>query len=439
MMKRMEIKRLFVLMSAIGSVGISSYAFASAYQLWEQDGASEGNYHAGRAAIAEDASTAYYNPAGLIRISNQEVLVGAVPIVTDFLFRGNVKVNTFGPVPRTVTTQGGTFAVVPNMHYAAPITKNLVFGLSVVSPFGLKTDYEEDTFIRYVATKTSLQVVDFSPSIGFALNEYLSVGLGFDSQHARGEFDLIGGAIAARNDSTATNIVSGNAYGFHLGVLYQFSPATRIGLAYQSQVRHHLAGDSKFEGPLANDADGGRQESENLKVTTTLPPTTTLSAFHSFNPAWDLMGSIIYTKWDAVRNLILQNVAGVDSRNEASDTIVVVIPENYRNTWNYSLGANYHVNKQWFIRTGIGFDETPSNNQDRNIELPDSNRFVTAFGWHYQPTKCLGLDMGWTHFFAKDTNINNNVQIVGGQRTVTNGDVHANADVYSFQAKWDIV
>lgn len=439
MKRQVKIKRLFILMSTIGTIGIANTSFAAAYQLWEQDGASEGNYHAGRAAIAEDASTAYYNPAGLIRIQNQQLVMGAAPIVTDFLFRGNVQVNTFGPSPRTVTTQGGAFGFVPSAHYAAPIAKNLVFGLSVVSPFGLKTDYEEDTFVRYVATKTSLRVVDFSPSIGFAFNDYLSVGMGFDSEYARGEFDLVGGAITTRFDSKATNIGSGNAFGYHLGALYQLSQATRVGLAFHSQVRHHLAGDSKFEGHLANDFADGRQKSDNLKVSTTLPPTTSLSAFHSFNPVWDLMGTVSYTKWDVVRNLVIENVAGVDAEDNSSNDIIVIIPENYRNTWNYSVGANYHVNPQWFIRTGLGFDETPSNDIDRNMQLPDSNRFVLACGWHYQPTKTLGLDMGWSHFFAKDTTINNNVEIVGGQRTVTDGDVSANADVYSFQMKWDIV
>lgn len=439
MTKRISLKQFFMLTSAIGTFGITDNSLAAAYQLWEQDGASEGNYHAGRAAIAEDASTSYYNPAGLIRIHNQQVVAGIVPIVTDFLFRGDVEVNTFGPVEHPVVTQGGIFTMVPDAHYAAPITKNLVVGYSLVSPFGLKTDYEEDTFIRYAATLTSLQVIDFAPSIGFAINEFLSVGLGLDAEHAKGVFDLVGGAATPAFDTIATNTGSGNAFGYHLGVLFQYTPDTRIGLAFHSQVRHHLIGDSKFTGPLANDFDGGRQESDNLRVNTTLPPTTTLSAFHSFNPAWDLMGTIIYTKWDVVRNLVLQNVSAVDADDLSSNAIVVTIPENYHNTWNYSLGANYHFNHKWFIRTGLGFDESPANDVDRNIQLPDSDRFVAAFGWHYQPSQWLGLDMGWTHFFAQDTNINHNVETMGAQVTTTNGSVHANADVYSLQVKWDII
>jgi long-chain fatty acid transport protein len=64
MAKRYSVKKLFLIMSSMGILGASQFTLAGGFQLWEQDGASIGNYHAGRAASAEDASTAYYNPAG---------------------------------------------------------------------------------------------------------------------------------------------------------------------------------------------------------------------------------------------------------------------------------------------------------------------------------------------------------------------------------------
>src|SRR5580700_3762515 len=54
MVKKHIIKQLFLLMAITGSIALPHSVFAAAFQLWEQDGASVGNYHAGRAAIAED-------------------------------------------------------------------------------------------------------------------------------------------------------------------------------------------------------------------------------------------------------------------------------------------------------------------------------------------------------------------------------------------------
>lgn len=455
MAKRFMIRRLSVLMAAAGIISFSQSAMATAYQLWEQDGASIGNYHAGRAAIAEDASTAFYNPAGLVRIHNQQLVVGIVPILTNIQFNGTVTTQNYvsffnqsfsTPAERT-TSQGGGFNLVPDMHYAAPITDNLVFGLSVVSPFGLKTDYSPNNVTRYVATRTSLMVIDVTPSLGFAVTDKLSLGAGLDLEHARGEFDLIGGTPALTtpensSDTTSENVGTSNAYGYHLGALYQFTPDTRVGLSYQSKVTHHLSGSSKFSGPLANYPDGETmgfyQSTDQLKTTIPLPAVTSLTAFHTINPLVDVMGTISYTQWSVLNQLALQNVVAVQN-GASTNSLTVIIPEGYRNTWNYSVGANFHATEQWMFRTGLGYDQTPSNNIDRNLQLPDSDRLAVALGAHYQATKTIGLDAGWTHLFSVNTHgINNNVETVGDQSTITNGSVKSSADVFGFQLKWDI-
>jgi len=440
MNKKLMIRQLFFLMGTAGVIGFTNNASAAAFQLWEQDGASVGNYHAGRAAIAEDASTSYYNPAGLVRIPNQQLVIGIVPITTDFLYDGTIAVNMIdNGTPYKTQAQGGALNFVPDLHYAAPLLDNLVFGLSVVVPYGLQTKYGKESIVRYAATTTGIQVIDVAPSLGFAINNKLSIGFGADVEFSRAEFDLVATAFSPMLDTEATNSLSGHGLGYHLGVLYQFTPQTRIGLAYQSKVTHHFRnGESKFTGPLANGGEGGQQENDELKTDTSLPATTTLSAFHSINPTWDVMATVSYTQWSIFDEVVLQNVSGIDDQLNPSDTITVIIPENYRNTWNYSIGANYHVNEQWFLRTGAGYDQTPANDKDRNLQLPDADRIALAFGTHYQPTKTLGFDIGWTHFFTQTVPLDV-TQPVGGQTTTTNGSVKGNADVYGFQMTWNIV
>ena len=435
-------KRLFLLMV---TTCFSHYVHAAAFQLWEQDAASIGNYHAGRAAIAADASTAFYNPAGLVNIENQQLVIGLVPITMDFKFDGDIAVGMVDAegTPTHTTAQGGTFNLVPDFHYAAPLLDNLVFGVSVVIPFGLNTDYGKQSIVRYAGTLTSLQVIDISPALGFAITDKLSIGAGLDINKADLEVDMVATLFnSPLNDTDSTNTASSNtAFGYHVGLLYQFTPKTRIGLAYQSKTTYHFRdGDSKFEGPLANldTGDGGIQKSENFKTDMVLPATTTLSFFHKINPVWDVMATVSYTQWNVFDEVVLKNVAGIDEENETSNNITVVIPQNYRNTWNYTVGANYHINEEWFLRGGLGYDQTPSNDQDRNIQLPDADRYVAAMGVHYQALKTLGFDLGWSHFFAGDTSLDVTQQ-VGAQVTTTDGNVHGNADVYGFQVTWDIV
>jgi long-chain fatty acid transport protein len=482
-MKRFVMRHLISTLAVSGLLGVSSQAFASAFQLWEQDGASVGNYHAGYAALANDASTSWYNPAGITRFKNQQIVVGGVGIMSDFKYQGSVSVTEIVPKgtgkppfivvsPSTVTfpsvtAQGGVFSFVPNLHYVTPLTERLGFGFSIDVPFGLKTDYGRSTPLRYAASLTSITVVNISPALGFKVTDKGSLGAGFDIQKAWAEFDNVGVllagvpsilsavpppvtvAVVPAFSGTSTNKANGTGYGFHLGGLYEFTPDTRVGLSYHSQVVHHLSGNSTLSGTAANflnggtGATGGNLHAGHSTAKITLPPYTALSAYHRLMPQVGLMGSVIYTQWSTFKTLTLSGVAGGVSKTTSpyvakSTSITVSIPENYRNTWNLSVGADYYPTDRITLRGALGYDETPIQNNTRNIQLPDNNRYVVALGGHYQASKAVGLDLGWTHLFFKQANINPPAQVTGGQTVVTSGHVTGGADVIGGQVTWDI-
>jgi long-chain fatty acid transport protein len=437
MINRFYFRKLFILMATSGFLVTSQQAMAAAFQLWEQDAASIGNYHAGTAATADDASTAWYNPAGLIRIKNQEIIAGADPVLTNFRYSGSVNVNTLIDPLQPATAQGGTFNLIPFGHYAAPISDRVAFGFDVVVPYGLRTNYGTTSLVRYASTYTSLQVIDVTPSLAVAVTDKFSVGAGIDWQKANAEFDQTATAIDQTFDTFSKNTGHSYAWGYHAGVLYQFNPQTRAGLDYVGKVTHHLRGKSTFSGALANSATGGVQESDILRANITLPARTTVSILRAVNPCWDAMGSITYTQWNVISDITLQNTAGILG-GVADNNLPIVVHQNLHNAWNFAVGANYHPNETWIFRTGAGYDQSPVPNRYRNLQLPDSDRIALALGAHYQATKALGFDGGWTHVFAMNTRINNLSQTVGDETVVTNGSVNASADVFGLQVKWDI-
>lgn len=462
-------RRLISALCATSALGLSSASFASAFQLWEQDGASIGNYHAGYAAEAADASTAWYNPAGITRFKNQQAVFAADAILTSFKYRGSVAVREnvvfpslvppfFNIAPATytfpnVTAEGGQLGVVPSLHYVAPLSDRMGFGFSVTVPFGLKTNYGNSTPLRYAATLTSITVIDISPSLAYKFTDKASAGLGFDIQRAFAEFDntavlltAVGFTPAVEPGLTGSseNKANDTAYGFHAGLLYEFNPDSRIGLSYHSQVVHQFTGYSQFSGPIANDVNDGPIRSGHARTRVTLPPYTALSFYHRLKPTVALMGSIIYTQWNSFKTLSLQNVAGVVAVPPPdflgpSTSITVNLPEHYRNTWNVTFGANYNATDKIMIRAGVGFDETPVTNKYRNVQLPDNNRYVIALGTHYQASTHVGIDLGWTHFFFAQAHVNPPPQVTAGQTVTTNGHVTGGADVLGGQIVWDIV
>ncbi len=442
-MKRFVLRQLSAALCLASVVGLPSEAFASAFQLWEQDGASTGNYHAGYAASAEDASTAWYNPAGIIRFKNQQAVFGATAILSSFKYNGNIAVNGLGGIPLPVTAQGGAFSLVPALHYVAPITDRIGFGFSVDVPFGLKTNYGRTSVLRYAATLTSVTIIDISPSLAFKVTDKASLGAGFDIQKGSAEFDNVATVLTPLADSLGRNIATDTGYGYHLGGLYQFTPDTRVGLSYHSQVVHHFSGSSKFTGPLATKFNFGPIDTKRLTTNVTLPPYTALSAYSKVWPQVALMGSVIYTQWNTFQTLALNQVAGLVPGGPfqlmPSGRIAVRIPEDYRNTWNLTVGADYFVNDQITLRSGLGFDQTPVRNATRNVQLPDNNRYVIALGGHFQAWKVVGFDLGWTHFFFAQARVHPPLQITGAQVVSTNGHVNGGADVFSGQVVWDMI
>lgn len=470
-------KRLF---SAKGLLSISlagilaGYAgnvMASGFQLFEENGVGTGDYDAGGAAIADDASTVFFNPAGLTRIDHQQ-LVGAVDgVFTSDEFRGSNTWNTnvlnpllpkptplLPPVTFTGSANGGQDAAIPSFYYAIPLNPAVVFGMGVTIPFGLATQYSENSIVAYTATESQLSVIDFTPAIGVKLTNQWSVGAGADIDRLNATLSsmaglpslaLMQGLNSNAYDTESENTASDWGWGYHVGVLYQpdFDPAGRLGLTYHSQVVFSPSGNSEFSGPLAGvpaPTPYTNPEISNNGASTaiTLPAFTMLSAYQNITPIWAVMGSVTYTQWDVFKNLTLNNVEAVtpDLITGGFDPtqINVSIPQNFRNTWRFALGTSVAVTNQWLLRAGVGYDENPTNNTDRNLRLPDGNRIALAIGTHYQMTPCVGFDLGYTHLFIQDTTINNAV-VFGPQTIVTNGNVSSYANVVGAQVTWDIV
>ena len=436
-MNGLVMRRLIFSLHTCGLLVLSTQVLASGFQLWEQDGASVGNYHAGYAAEANNASTSFYNPAGITRIKNQQLVVSADGVITSFKYEGTIGVNTIlAGAPRPVTAQGGNFGLVPALHYVAPLNDNIGFGFSVDVPFGLKTTYGRTTILQYAATTTAATVVDISPAVGVQITKKASLGLGFDIQRMYAEFDLVGGLGLPTFNAEGINKANDTGYGCHLGALYQFSSENRLGLSYHSQVVHHLNGASSFVGPLATAFAGGPYSSH-AYTNVTLPAYTALSMYRRVAPQLALMGSVIYTQWNVFKTITMHNISGISDLSPSTN-ITTTVPEYYRNTWNITVGANYDATDKIMLRGGVGYDQTPVVDAYRNVGLPDNNRIAIALGGHYQSTKTIGLDVGWTHFFLNQASVNPPPLKTGDQIVITNGKSNGGGDVLAAQVTWDM-
>lgn len=446
---------------AVASIIATSAAHSGGFSLYtEGAGVSIGNYAAGSAAEASDASIGWYNPAGLVLIRDTQVVNGGVGLFPNTSLTGSSTFRTPN-VPNYVQNfsnySTATNAFVPSFHGAMPIGENATVGLSIVSPFGLATDWEADSPVRYDATFSELITINVSPEIGGKITDNFSIGGGIDFQYSRVKFNSMLGAPTffsafpalggpTRADSESYNKGKSYGMGFHAGLMGMFNQNhTRVGLNYQSKVKHTFYGFSNLMGFLATNVDlipppayvtAGQFTSDDLfSNEIALPDIVTLSGYHDVNEKFAILGSVVYTNWSVFKQIELNKVAAPSISNLLAISQVYVnskLPQNFRNAWRASLGVNYRVNSQWMVRAGTGYDQTPTNDVDRSVRLPDSDRYALSVGAHYQMKPNIGFDLGYTHLFAENGRINSH-RVLGTSTFDVNTGVKAHADLLGGQ------
>ncbi|MDF1645540.1 MAG: outer membrane protein transport protein [Legionellaceae bacterium] len=402
---------------------LTSHVFAGGFSLYTEGSVSElGVFAAGAAAQAPDASIGWYNPAGLVLMNEDGIVFSGIGVFPRTTLTGTSTYQTEG-VPAYVQSfdslNGGRNAVVPALHLAHPLGERAVFGLSIVSPFGLSTDWGNESPLRYSGTLTELLTLVVSPEIGGYLTDNLALGVGLDLEWARVTFNAIAGSPAALQylqslgglvipttlDSRSENTGDSFGIGFHAGVLAFFNDEhTRLGLNFQSAIEHQFEGTSTLTGRLADpdlmNLEAVYQLDTLSSNNTRLPNITTLSIYQDMTEKFALLGSVVYTGWSVFKTTQLDNVAGFDADTGLQAPITVLTEQHYRNAWRFALGALYDVNERWTFRLGGGYDQTPTVDGERDGRLPDMDRWAAAVGLHYQPRPTIGFDLAYVYLWG---------------------------------------
>ncbi len=390
--------------------GLAGGAIAAGFALNEQSGSGVGVAFAGGAASGEDASTVFYNPAAMVRISGTQLSVGVHGVIPDLKFNNQGSFTAGGPLTGGNGGDPGKGVVVPNFFLVTDITPNIKYGFGVSMPFGLHTQYNGDWVGRYQALKSEIKSYNLNPSLAYKVNDRVSFGAGFNAQYINAnltkaiDFGLLSGGVPQSADGAVG--VSGNswAYGYNLGALFQFPTDTRVGIAYRSMVHQTLEGSASFTNvPAALSADP-RFANNKMTAGVTLPDSLSLSAVQEIGNKWELLSDVTFTRWSHFEQLAIVLANGQTS----------VTMENWRNTIRGSLGASYRYSDSLKLRGGAGFDQSPVRNAFRTAAIPDNHRKILATGANYKVSKVDSVDFAYQHLFVNDSSINNNQLATGG-------------------------
>ncbi|MEZ5564947.1 MAG: outer membrane protein transport protein [Gammaproteobacteria bacterium] len=119
----------------------------------------------------------------------------------------------------------------------------------------------------------------------------------------------------------------------------------------------------------------------------------------------------------------------------ADSSVLINTPENFRDTWRYSLGGSFEVNDKWTLRSGVAFDKSPVRDTERTPRLPDNDRRWISFGAQYRYSPSLSLDAAYTHIYISTTHISQDAGDVEANGLV-DGGYHSNANMFAVQLNY---
>jgi len=452
---------------AVCIASASTVSQASSFQLIEQSASGQGTAYAGAAAIGEDASTIYFNPAGMTRLSGSQIVVAGHVISPQADFTNNGSTDALGTSLTGKNSAAGDVGFVPNFYYVTELDNDIHVGVGVNVPFGLATEYDDGWVGRYHALTSEIASVNINPSIAWKATDNISVGFGISIQYMELELtnniDSYGACVnlASQSGGTVTGADCVNAgltglgvasqdskvkldgdsleMGWNAGILIDINDKNRVGVAYRSAIKHEVSGDATYnlDPRLQPFADGATAsagfnilQTTSLDAAAELPESFSVSYVMDIDSKWSVLADWTWTGWSSLDVITIRQKGGVPGQEPTLDLA-------YANTNRYSAGVNYQHNNSLIYRAGLAFDETPIRSPETtSARIPGNDRTWLSLGAGYDISSVWTIDVGYSHLFIDDTEIDSNSGSSSSNATLK-GTYESSVDIFSVQANYN--
>lgn len=408
------------LITALLAVAFAGSANAAGFQLLEQNASGLGNSYAGSAALADNASTVFYNPAGMTQLSGLQVSGGLTAVGTSFKYSNEGSSSTGALANTGNGGDGGGWGFIPNGYISWAMTKDLYLGLGIGAPFGMRTEYNDKWVGAAQSTYFDIKTYNINPSVAYRVNDVVSIGGGLNWQRVEADYRRLVN-VTTGSTSPLKLTLEDDSWGWNIGALFKLTPDTKLGLSYRSKVKYQTTGKIEISGPAASN-------SSDAKADITLPDTFIMSLTQKLSDKWEVLGDVSWTGWSSIPKVDIIRATATRNAVFAAGTLAQVLDTEFRDTWRVALGANYKLNNEVTLKGGIAYDQTPVKGAStRLVSLPDNNRTWFSAGVQWKATKSTTLDIGAAYLYVKDAQIDNNQSAASLNRGYIKGNYEDSA------------
>jgi long-chain fatty acid transport protein len=392
---------------------------------------------AGYNARAQDASTAFTNPAGMTRLEGTQVLAAGQ------LFWNNTRFSVDQGTSPLLGTDNGGYVVGSDGWFVGggafvsyKASEKWSLGFAFTGNFGAPLAYDDEWVGRYYVQETTLIGVTFMPSVAYKATDKLSLSASLNAM--RGKYT---NQVAINNidpqfgDGQLKLDDSTWGYGGSLGLMYEFNEGTRIGLTWNSEI------DLDFESGLqwSNLAPGIETVLGNaglldnsLKVKIKAPQQVMGSLFTQVNEKWALLASAGWQEWSKFGQVQL----GLDNPLDPAGGVTTEL--DYKNTWHAALGAQYQLENPWLLNFGLAYD-SDFQSGDVSPLMPVNGAWRFGFGAQRPLGKrsVWGLATEYMYGGTLDVNQKSTLPVIAGGRGNVAGSYDNIGSIFaSVYANW---
>ena len=359
----------------------STQVSAAGFQLAEYSGTGLGRAYAGEAAMADNASAQWRNPAMLTYLEGTQISGGVLYVEPNIDVKGTAG-NTY-----TEAKDIAHSAPVPNLYVSHQINDKYFAGLALSSNYGMETELDKGFTATQYGNQAKVMTVEAVASLGYKINDQISLGGGVRFVTGEGHF-------GATVPGTTTNLKymegTDSSWGYVLGGAWQINDSNRIGFSYKSEVMMDFDGHGEGMGfELELPGFTGKQPG---KLSIALPATAEIASFHQLTPKWAMHTSINWTQWSSFDKLTAEFDNG-----QVSD----IKEENWKDNFRFALGTTYSLNKKLSLRAGAAYDMSAVDDKNRTTTIPETDRTWLSAGASYAFTSQFTLDGGLTYIMAR--------------------------------------
>lgn len=408
-----------LVLAALSAVLVASPASAAGFIIFEQGSKAMG-MAAAFTAQADDPSAMFHNVAGLAFQRERDFSVGVTLVsLGDSQFEG---ANPF-PGESARAEQADNLVTPPHAYYVHPFGEKWTFGLGVLSPFGLVTEWDKpETFPgRNLSTRAELVAIDINPSLAWQVTPNFGIGFGAVVRSSTVELDR----IVTRNNPFAqaqSNVADVNlksdleqGYGWNIGILHKYNNSFSWGFSYRSKLDIDYSGEAKFKQILTGNAQFDAAVARALpfgvdqaiETSIDFPDMASLGIAVALSPNTMLELDTNWTGWSSFQEVAIDFPENAALQQPPAEQL-------WDDAMNYRLGFRFNSSptRQW--RAGYWYDETPQPANTMGPLLPDANRNGLSLGYGLTTGKGHRYDLALMYVIFDDRSSEENLDNFNG-------------------------